>query len=90
MLMPPSTPRSETSGCWRWKHSGFARSRSCSRFREQSEQPEVPDGLVMRAEIARRGSAPRGVAQVVARHPRLCQDPEMATSTPFPTRSRAS
>jgi hypothetical protein len=54
MLMPPSTTRSVTSACWRWKHSGFARSRRCSRFREQSEQPEVPNGLVVRQEMARR------------------------------------
>src|SRR5713101_2599566 len=54
MLMPPSTTRSVTSGCWGWKPSCEARSRSCSRFREQSDQPEVPDGLVVGAEMARR------------------------------------
>src|SRR5229473_7731218 len=54
MLTPPSTTRSVTSGCWGWKPSCEARSRSCSRFREQSDQPEVPDGLVVGAEMARR------------------------------------
>src|SRR5258708_32056441 len=54
MPMPPSTRRSVTSGGWRWRRSCEARSRSCSRLREQSDQPEVPDGLVVRDEIARR------------------------------------
>src|SRR5258708_39325858 len=54
MPMPPSTRRSVTSGGWRWRRSCEARSRSCSRLREQSDQPEVPDGLGVRDEIARR------------------------------------
>src|SRR5207248_10972864 len=54
MRMPPSTKRSATNDCWSWRPSCEARSRNCSRLREQSDQPEVPDGLVVRDEIARR------------------------------------
>jgi hypothetical protein len=54
MLMPPNARRSATSVCWIWRPGCEARSRNCSRLREQSEQPEVPDGLVVREEIGRR------------------------------------
>ena len=54
MPMPPSAKRSATNGCERWRLSCELRSRNCLRLREQSDQPEVPDGLVVRDEIARR------------------------------------
>src|SRR5438034_8785338 len=54
MPMPPSAKRSATNGCERWRPNCEPRSRTCLRLREQSEQPEVPDGLVVRDEIARR------------------------------------
>src|SRR5260370_20586477 len=54
MPMPPSIMRSVTSGWGRWRRSCEGRSRSCSRLREEMDQPEVPDGLVVRDEIARR------------------------------------
>ena len=54
MPTPPSAKRSETSGGWRWRPNCEPRSRNCLRLREQSDQPEAPDGLVVRDEIARR------------------------------------
>ena len=54
MPMPPSTTRTVTSGCWRWKRSCLREVEELFALSEQSEQPEVPDGLVVRAEMARR------------------------------------
>ncbi len=51
---PPFGKRSVTSGWGSWKPNYKPRSRSCLRLCEQSEQPEVADGLVVSKEIARR------------------------------------
>src|SRR6266851_4799775 len=51
---PPLATRSATSACWRWRHNCERRSRNCSPEVEQSDQPEIPDGLVVREEMARR------------------------------------
>ncbi len=63
------------------------------RLSEQSDQPDIPDGLVVREEMwrsARSESARPGAGLVAARRARRCQDPATATSTILPTQSRAS
>src|SRR5260370_5018129 len=54
MPMPQSVKRSATSACSSWRASCKRRLRSYLLEVEQSEQPEVPDGLVVSKEIARR------------------------------------
>src|SRR6266581_2376117 len=67
MPTPPSAKRSETSGGWRWRPNCEPRSRNCLRLREQSDQPEAPDGLVVRDEIARREDRLARLAEAKAR-----------------------
>src|SRR5260370_4268911 len=54
MPVAQSVKRSVTSACSSWRASCKRRLRSYLLGVEQSEQPEVPDGLVVSKEIARR------------------------------------
>ena len=43
-----------SSGCWRWRRRCEPRSRELLKLSEQSDQREIPDGLVVGEEMARR------------------------------------
>src|SRR5260370_40639200 len=59
--------RKSASVCLNWRRNCEPRSRNSSRLREQIDQREVPDGLVVRDEIVRREDrlARRAEAQAV-------------------------